>query len=137
MTVRKAKSENSIACPSEHAEQCALVSWWSYVCRNAGVPERLLFAIPNGGARSAVTGATLKAEGVRPGIPDLFLAVPSKGYNGLFVEMKKKRCGRISPCQMQAKSELERFGYCVKVCRGFEEAKKEISRYLCFSVAFS
>ena len=34
---------------------------------------RWLHAIPNGGNRSAVTGARLKAEGVKRGIPDLFL----------------------------------------------------------------
>lgn len=36
----------------------------------------LLFAIPDGGRRDAVTGAHLKAEGVRAGVPDMFLAVP-------------------------------------------------------------
>lgn len=137
MTVRKSRRAGSIGEPSEHSEQCALISWWAYVCMHIGAPERLLFAIPNGGARSAVTGAALKAEGVRQGIPDLFLAVPSKGYCGLFVEMKKKRGGRISAHQMQAKSELERFGYCVKVCRGFEDAKKEILSYFGGALAFS
>ena len=31
------------------------------------------FAVPNGGARSAITGAILKAEGVRAGVPDWWL----------------------------------------------------------------
>lgn len=130
MTARKAKSAEQIDVPSEHAEQCALISWWSYACKQFGISENLLFAIPNGGARSAATGATLKAEGVRPGIPDLFLAVPSKDYRGLFVEMKKKRGGRVSDAQKQMSTELERSGYCVKVCCGFDEARPIICEYL-------
>lgn len=35
-------------------------------------PGWLFWSTPNGGARSAVTAAILKATGTRPGIPDLF-----------------------------------------------------------------
>ena len=47
----------------------------------------LLFAIPDGGRRDAVTGAHLKAEGVRAGGPDMFLAVPRQNAPGLFPEL--------------------------------------------------
>lgn len=52
--------------PTEHQEQVALVRW-SRLSESAHPELRLLIAIPNGGARSTVTGARLKAEGVRPG----------------------------------------------------------------------
>lgn len=73
---------------SEHQEQSAVISWWSHVCGKYRLPEFALFAVPNGGARDAITGARLKAEGVRPGALDLILAKPVGPYSGLFIEMK-------------------------------------------------
>ena len=50
-------------------------------------PElKMLYAIPNGGARNAITGALLKAEGVKPGVPDLCLPVARGKYHGLYIE---------------------------------------------------
>ena len=63
---------------SEHYEQALVIQ---FMRRN--YPEVLIFAIPNGGQRNAATGARLKAEGVVPGVPDLF--IPAWG---LFIEMK-------------------------------------------------
>jgi hypothetical protein len=48
----------------------------------------MLFAIPNGGKRDAVTAARLKAEGVKAGVPDLFFPVARGGWYGACVEMK-------------------------------------------------
>lgn len=47
------------------------------------------YAVPNGGARHAVTGAILKREGVRRGVPDVMCDVPGgQGYSGLALEFK-------------------------------------------------
>ena len=69
----------------EHELQAACVKWFSLQ-----YPQfyRMLFAIPNGGHRDIRTAARLKAEGVKRGVPDLFLSVPRAGYNGLYIEMK-------------------------------------------------
>ena len=59
---------------AEHREQVKLFAWaeWERIDR----PELgLLFAVPNGGRRDAVTGARLKAEGVKAGVPDVWLPV--------------------------------------------------------------
>lgn len=53
----------------------------------------MIFAIPNGGLRSKATAGKLKAEGVKAGVPDLFLPVVKHGslgilYYGLFMELK-------------------------------------------------
>lgn len=114
----------------EHTEQVALMQWWALACRAYGVPESMLFAIPNGGRRDPVTGARLKAEGVRAGIPDLFLAVPMGGHGGLFIEMKKSHGGRVSEAQTVCIGQLERMGYRVAVCHGWERAREQIENFL-------
>lgn len=114
----------------EHAEQVSLMQWWSLQCRRFGIPEQLLFAIPNGGQRNIITAKRMKDEGVRAGIPDLFLAVPRGKFHGLFVEMKKIRGGVVSESQKACMQMLSENGYCVTVCHGFIEAKTAITRYL-------
>jgi hypothetical protein len=90
---------------------------------------RLLFAIPNGGARNAITGALLKAEGVTPGVPDLFLAQLSGGFGGLFVEMKRLG-GKCSDAQLDMHEDLRASGYAVEVVDDFEGFKRAVLGYL-------
>ena len=71
----------------------------------------LLFAIPDGGRRDAVTGAHLKAEGVRAGVPDMFLAVPRQNAPGLFPELKKQKGGRVSENRKTMHEALSQGGY--------------------------
>lgn len=116
--------------PSEHSEQTALIEWWRMYARWKSLPECLLMAIPNGGRRDAVTGARLKAEGVRAGVPDLFLAVPTRQAHGLWIEMKRQHGGRISDAQKSSMAALEAQGYACTVCKGWQEARRAISDYL-------
>lgn len=117
-----------LPCPSEHDEQKALMQWWKHTpWHRQGL---LLYANPNGGARNAVTGARLKEEGVTPGIPDLTLAYPAKGYHGLYIEMKKQRGGRLSESQKDTLFRLQKAGYCVFVAKGMQEAMDCIKTYL-------
>lgn len=74
--------------PSEHQEQARVIAWWGLQHALYDLPEFALFAVPNGGARDIVSGARLKAEGVRPGAPDLVLAAPRRGFHGMFIELK-------------------------------------------------
>lgn len=114
----------------EHDEQVTLVQWWGFACKSFGISEQLLFAIPNGGARNPITGANLKREGVRAGVPDLFLAVPKNGLCGLFIELKKPKGGRVSDAQNQMIKVLCEAGYSVVVCPGWTAAKEAIETYL-------
>lgn len=116
--------------PTEHEEQAALIQWWSWYSQWMGLQRCLLMAIPNGGRRTTVTGARLKAEGVRAGIPDLFLAVPTKDSHGLWLEMKRKRGGFVTDFQREAMKALQAQGYICVVCRGFTEAQEAIVSYL-------
>jgi hypothetical protein len=101
---------------SEHLEQVRLVSWFRKT-----YPGVRVFAIPNGGARSTAQGASLKAEGVTPGVPDLF--VPEWL---LWVELKREKGGIVSPVQRDWIAYLESIGHRVIVGRGFENAKRQI-----------
>lgn len=90
---------------------------------------RVLFAVPNGGARSRVTAAILKAEGVVAGVADLLLLVPSGQYHGLCIEMKTGR-GRQQQTQKEWQREVEAQGYKYTVCRSVEEFRDTVSAYL-------
>lgn len=114
----------------EHTEQVNLMQWWALACRGFGIPEALLFAIPNGGQRNIIVASKLKAEGVRSGVPDLFLACGHNGYNGLFIEMKKTKGGRVSDNQKCYIDILKTRGYAVVVCHGWNEARQAIELYL-------
>lgn len=89
----------------------------------------LLFAVPNGGARSRITAAILKGEGVVPGVADLLLFVPSGSYHALCIEMKTPT-GRQSDSQKEWQKLVEAQGYRYVVCRSFDDFKREIENYL-------
>ena len=113
---------------SESQEQASLISWW-HLAGPKLAPNVVLAAIPNGGARDAITGARLKREGVVRGMPDLLLACPRCGRHALFVEMKTAR-GRVSESQRNLFPLLEAQGYGVAVCHGWREAVDVIEAYL-------
>lgn len=119
---KKRKNEESIA-------QCAVIAWWAQECKERGVPECMLFSIPNGGRRSPREMIFLKREGLRPGICDLFLSVPRHPYAGLYVEMKTAT-GRISDEQHEFIARATELGYAAYVCRSDAEAKELIHNYL-------
>lgn len=114
---------------TEHQEQCAVISWWWRVHQRYGLPPFALFAVPNGGARDEITGARLKAEGVRRGALDLILAKPVAAYHGLFIEMK---VGDNKPSEYQAAfiTYLESVGYKATVHWNAPSAIHEIEDYL-------
>ena len=114
--------------------QQAVMKWWSIAHRGLSVADpRLLFAIPNGGARNPITGAILKAEGVRAGVPDLFLAVPNttRGgrYHGLFIEMKTW-ANKPTLAQVEVMARLRAEGYDCRVAHSFDQATTAITGYL-------
>lgn len=86
-----------------------------------------MFAIPNGGLRNKVQASRLKAEGVKPGVPDTFLPFPSGGYAGLWIEFKKpgtekKKGGGLSQEQAEFREYLESAGYSYKVAYHYLQA---------------
>jgi len=113
---------------SEHSDQCALFNWLAYIA-NQRPEARLAFHVPNGGARDAVTGAQLRAAGVKAGVPDVCLPVARHGWHGLFIELKvKQRAPR--PNQVSWLDALTEQGYLAVLCDGWLDAKDVIAEYL-------
>ena len=67
--------------------------------------------------------------GLRSGVPDICLPVPSGEYIGLYIELKKVG-GRLTDNQAVWLEMLERYGHCVAVCYGAEDAETVITAYL-------
>lgn len=115
---------------SEEEEQAALFEWAAWKLQRW--PELgLLFHIPNGGLRNKVTAAKLKNVGVKAGVPDLFLPVARGDWHGLFIEMKRRKGGKLSPLQVDWIEALGRQGYKTVVCFGADAAEAAIEDYLC------
>lgn len=114
---------------SESEEQQALFEWAMW---NAGRwPElNLMFHIPNEGKRSFVRGAQMRAEGLKKGVPDIFLPAPRGQWHGLFVELKRVKGSTPSIEQEQWFAQLQLAGYAVCWARGWERAKAAIVQYL-------
>jgi hypothetical protein len=121
---------------SEHASQSALFEWASH--RESVYPElALMFAIPNGAklpysgtgrGRYSPEAMRLKAEGLRPGCPDIMLPVARQGYHGMFIEMKWGK-NKPSEKQWQFIHSLREQEYLVIVCWTWEEAAQAIEDY--------
>jgi hypothetical protein len=121
----------------EHDEQVAVIAWASLMAR--GFPElELLYAVPNGAklpyrgkgkARFSPEAMRLKAEGLRPGVPDLVLPVARQGYHGLYIEMKYGK-NKPTPEQVWWADRLAEQGYLSTVCWGSQEAIDTIQAYL-------
>lgn len=133
----------------EHQEQVALFNWAKF-CENKCPLLRMMFSIPNGGKRHITVARKLKAEGVKAGVPDIFLPVPVEGFvketseesekfysgilkpvkiPGLFIEMKVGK-NKLTENQVGWFNELKKHGYQYNICYSWIEAAKVICEYL-------
>lgn len=116
---------------SEHGHQRAVMQWAAQNMQHWPA-LRWLFAIPNGGGRSAAQAAMLKAEGVKRGVSDLMLPVPRGGYHGLFIEMKKGIGvpSDVSKEQREFLAFVHENGYRAEVAFGWQRAVEILEHYL-------
>ena len=115
--------------------------------------SKLFFAIPNGGARSAIEAKIMQGEGVVPGVADSLLSVPKKYFttvvrvsiaftnsnykghqeahwcHGLYIEFKAGKNKKTAE-QLQFETEAVFYGYKYEVVRSFDEFEKIINQYL-------
>lgn len=115
--------------PTEASEQMALFEWAEWEA--AKYPQlRFMLAIPNGGSRHILEAMNLKKQGVKRGVPDIFLPVSKGGYHGMFIEMKRIKGGKASNDQIDYIMFLRSEGYKAVICNGWLDAKDEIEEYL-------
>ena len=118
------------AVPSEATEQTWLFEWIAQMAYLRWPELDLAFHIPNGGSRNRIEAARLKAQGVKAGVPDIFISVPRCGYHGLYIEMKRQVGGKMREGQKEIIPRLRAQGYCVEICKGFHPAADVIEKYM-------
>lgn len=92
---------------------------------------RLLFAVPNGGARNAKEAAIMKGEGVTAGVADLILLYPSGGFHSLCIEFKTpSKSSRQTPTQKEWQALAEAHGNKYIVCCSLEDFQQVIRAYI-------
>jgi len=114
--------------PSEASEQIALAN----DLNRAGF---FWTAVPNGGKRALRTARSLKAQGVRAGIPDLLIFDPppqldahGRALVGCAIELKRAdgRPSDVSKSQWKCLEELRTRGWLVFVAFGRLDAIKQL-----------
>jgi hypothetical protein len=114
---------------TEHEHQCAVIKWKDDQAMLGLLPGvHLLFAIPNGGKRGKGEAGRFRAEGVKPGVADLFLPVARGQWHGLFVEMKSEK-GKLSELQNDFLADVDDQGYMTAVCFSAADAILVIENY--------
>lgn len=116
---------------TESIEQSAVIAWAR--AKHHADPDKwldldLIHCSLNGMKMTTPQARRAKAQGMRAGIPDLFLPVPRGAFNGLFLEMKSQT-GSLSGAQKEVIARLSALGYCVVVAYGHEEAINAIKAY--------
>lgn len=111
---------------NEHSIQVECVKWFRYVYPRYA---NMLFAVPNGSQREKVTGAKLKAEGVKAGVADLLLLLSRGGFTCLCIEMKTPK-GVQSAIQKAWQKEAEENGCRYVICRSVGDFINEVTNYL-------
>lgn len=108
----------------EHNLQSLCVAWF-----HAAYPSVVIFAIPNGSKRDAVTGAILKAEGVLAGVADLFISKSNRFYHGFYIEMKTPK-GTQQESQKEFMNKVRNDGYKYELVRTYEDFVEQVKNYL-------
>lgn len=110
----------------EANEQCSFFQWLALQYPKI---DETSFAIPNGGSRHIVEAMNLKKQGVKAGVPDIFIAYPNDKYHGLFIEMKYG-ANKLSAHQIKMIELLKNNHYKVMVCYSWDEAKNVTMEYI-------
>lgn len=93
------------------------------------------FAVPNGSVLAGDAGQrarqmrSMKAQGLKPAVSDIVIALPRQGFHGMFLEMKRVKYSRVDDAQIEWRDLMTAVGYFAVICRGFDEAKQAIDGY--------
>lgn len=110
---------------NEQIEQIKLFDWLR------SRPDIFPYAwhCPNERRVSPQHGQILKRMGVKSGVSDVFIAIPSNNYHGMFIELKYGS-NKLSKTQMAFNLSMEHQGYKCVVAWSYEDARRAIEDYL-------
>jgi len=114
---RRAKNK----CPTEFQEQKKLAEYLDY-------NGYCWCHVPNGGNRDAKTGAKMKKQGVKPGVPDVLIFdapnqdIRNSNLKGIAIELKRKKGGQLQDNQKEWLGKLFKINWLTKVFQGADEA---------------
>ena len=111
---------------SETTEQIELFQWAERV-KDIVPALALMYHVPNEGKRT--NGEILKAAGLKSGVPDVCLPVPSGGFHALYIELKYGR-NKTTKEQDAYMELLRQQGNETAVCYSAKDAKRKILNYL-------
>lgn len=118
------KKNKGKAANTEHELQVNCLRWLQFAH-----PMVLCYAIPNGGYRTQTTARAMRAEGQKPGMPDMHIPIARHGYNSLYIEIKNGKAGRLSEHQKEMHERLRDYGNKVVVCRTLDDFRREVNNY--------
>lgn len=113
---------------TKRAEYEIQKSFFAWISR-APALNAVCFHIPNGEKRDFRTAMKLKYMGVKPGVPDVYLAIPSKNKHGLFLEFKAGK-GKVSENQAQFIENVTKLDYEVKIVYSLIDAQVAVRNYI-------
>lgn len=114
----------------EHNLQSSFVYWF-----RLAYPNDTLLSIPNGAKLSgnslqrAKAWKRLEKEGALSGAADLFLAVKTNKYGGLWIETKTVK-GTQSAKQKDFQKRIEKAGYAYIICRSLDTFQQVIREWM-------
>jgi len=125
---------------TEHDEQVAVIQWARL--QSFAYPSlEWLHAIPNGaklpwrknskGQRYSPEAMRLKAEGLTPGICDLFLPYAAHSYHGFYIELKRPgNIGGVRDGQKEFMAYCEKAHYLAQVFDNADDAIQALKWYV-------
>jgi hypothetical protein len=112
----------------ESDEQSAFFDWLDIDPAMRKVSQ-VSMAIPNARRSSWFMGKKRKREGVRAGVPDVFIAWPHGKYHGLFIEHKVKD-EKPSKVQIKRMGFFTEVGYHCVVSYSADESIEAVKKYI-------
>lgn len=88
-----------------------------------------MFAVPNAGKRSPAAARWMRAEGLRPGVPDVWLPAPRGPHPGLVIEHKFGD-NKVADEQREWLDGMTALGWRTLVSYSFEQSRQAIVDYL-------
>ena len=121
---------------TEHDEQVAVVRFFK-----AQYPKykEYIMSIPNGSVlhkgkpkgKDFARYNWMIAEGFKPGVSDLFIAIPNQSKHGLWIEMKQtKKPSTLKQNQKEFIDNMNKIGYEAHCAKGCEVAIEIIKEYM-------